>query len=153
VVGPGGEKLAGVLAESRGLRADGPAVFVLGVGLNVEGGALSDELRSERPVASLRELGAEIGLEEAEERLAAALERCVDRAASDPRAAYSAFFERCALARREVVVGGPECDVDGVWTALDPALGLRVEAADGRARHVSVAHARSVRSLEGGDGR
>ena len=150
VVGPGGAKIAGVLAESRGLRAVGPAVFVLGVGLNVDGSALSDDLRSERRVSSLREHGADVDVERAEDALAAALERRVEEAERDPRATFTAFFERSALANQRVVVVGAERDVEGVWTALDPSLGLRVEAAGEPTRYVSVAHARSVRPLERG---
>ena len=143
VTTPEGAKVAGVLAESRGLRPEGPATFVLGVGVNVHGTGPSDALRAERAVVSLADLCEAPPLREVEDALMAALERRAAEAVGDPPALYRGFFERCALAGREVTVRGAEQDVSGTWTGLDPALGLRIE--DGtRTRHLPVAHVRGV---------
>jgi BirA family biotin operon repressor/biotin-[acetyl-CoA-carboxylase] ligase len=145
VTTPAGAKVAGVLAESRGLRAEGPATFVLGIGLNVGGRGPSSALRAERPVASLDEVAPGLELADAEEGLLASLERRTAEVSQDPGALYAAFFDRCALGGERVLVEGAEQQVRGTWTGLDPFLGLRIEEG-GRARHLPVAHVRSVQS-------
>lgn len=152
LVSAAGEKIAGVLAESRGLKAGGPTVFVLGIGINVEGAALPLPLRAERPVISLRELGADVTVEDVERTLTRSLERRIEQVVDAPGEVYTAFFERCMLANRRVAISGAEREVPGTWTGLDPALGIRIEGEDGRTRHVSVAHARGVRALDPGHG-
>lgn len=143
VTTPGGAKLAGVLAESRGLRAEGPATFVLGVGLNVSGSGPSGALRAERPVASLGELAPTLDLALVEQDLVDALHARTQEVIEDAGQLYADFFQRCALAGERVTVEGAELVVTGQWTGLDPFLGLRVEDA-GKARHLPVAHVRSV---------
>ncbi|MDG1984227.1 MAG: biotin--[acetyl-CoA-carboxylase] ligase [Planctomycetota bacterium] len=146
VTTPGGAKIAGVLAESRGLRANAPTAFVLGVGLNVTGAGPSGALRAERAVASLDELSpapAPLDLASVEEALVETLERRTREVIEDASLLFSEFFERCALAHARVTVEGAEQEVTGSWTGLDPFLGLRIDAA-GRARHLPVAHVRSV---------
>ncbi len=139
-----GAKIAGVLAESRGLRADGPATFVLGIGLNVTGAGPSRTLRAERAVASLGDLAPDLDLASIEARLIAALQQRSQEIEEDAGGLYSDFFDRCALAGARVEVDGAEQQVVGTWTGLDPFLGLRVEDS-GRARHLPVAHVRGVR--------
>ncbi|MEM9381216.1 MAG: biotin--[acetyl-CoA-carboxylase] ligase [Planctomycetota bacterium] len=153
LVTPGGHKIAGVMAESRGLRANGPAVFVLGIGLNVDAAALPPHLHASRRVSSLSELSSGLALDEVEDTLARALEERVQEVSRAPETVYGAFFERCALAHRPVAVSGAQTGVEGTWTGLDPSLGLRIEGTDGTTRFVSVAHARGVRPLDRGFGR
>ncbi len=141
-----GAKLAGVLAESRGLRAEGPTTFVLGVGLNVSGRGPSPALRAARAVASLEEVAPDLELADVEEGLMAALRRRTTEVREDPSRLYAAFFDRCALGGTRVLVEGAEQQVTGTWTGLDPFLGLRVEEGD-RARHLHVAHVRGVRAV------
>ena len=138
-----GAKIAGVLAESRGLRADGPATFILGVGLNVSGPGPSETLRAERAVTSLGELAPDLDLASVETELVGALQRRTKEIGEDAARLYADFFDRCALAGARVQVEGAEQRVEGTWTGLDPFLGLRIEEA-GRARHLPVAHVRGV---------
>lgn len=145
VTTPGGAKVAGVLAESRGLRAEGPATFVLGIGVNVGGPGPSEALRAERDVAALAQLCDAPSLREVEDALVEALERRTREVLEDPGGLYEAFFLRCALAGAPVTVQGAEREVRGRWTGLHPELGLRVEG-EGRTRHLAVAHVRDVRS-------
>ncbi|MEM6673597.1 MAG: biotin--[acetyl-CoA-carboxylase] ligase [Planctomycetota bacterium] len=143
LVGPGGAKIAGVLAESRGLGAGRPALFVVGVGLNVAG--VPREIRMQRPVASLRELGGDLGVDAAGDQLAGALEARIGAMTESPTEEYRAFFERSLGAHEPVGVTVGETEVRGTWTDLTPDQGLRIAADDGRIRHVSIAHARDVR--------
>ena len=143
VTTPAGAKIAGVLAESRGLRAEGPATFVLGIGLNVTGRGPSPALRAERAVASLGEVAPDLTLADAEEGLLTALERRTAEVSEDPGRLYADFFDRCDLGGARVRVEGAEQQVMGTWTGLDPFLGLRIEEG-GRARHLPVAHVRGV---------
>lgn len=147
-----GAKVAGVLAESRGLRVGGSATFVLGIGVNVEATAVDGELRSERAVTSLEEMGSGIDVEAAEELALEALSARLEEANKDVNALYAAFFARCLQAGQIVEVSAPGSTVVGRWTGISPDLGLRIDALDpsaGRVRHVPIAHVRDVKIVTG----
>lgn len=97
-VGAGGEapKVAGVLIEGRA-SGDGGMDFVVGVGVNVRG-TLAAELRAERPVATLAELGVATTTAALGEALHAALIERVRGAEQRMDAARSAGFAAYARA-------------------------------------------------------
>ncbi|WP_419190968.1 biotin--[acetyl-CoA-carboxylase] ligase [Saltatorellus ferox] len=142
-----GAKLAGVLAESRGLRPGGTAIFVLGIGMNVMGTVPSESLDRDRPVISLESLGTAVTLEAVELLLLAALEVRVDQALENVASLYDDFYERCVQRGKGVVVDVAQTRVEGRFDGLTADGSLRIfDAAAGSYRRVSMAHVRSLRT-------
>lgn len=150
-----GAKLAGVLAESRGLRPGGPADYVLGFGLNVA--STVEELAvvesavasgTGRPATSLRAEGSTFDAETATRLAIAALERRAVEAMADAPGLFLAFFERCRVAQTRVrVVSGSKALV-GRFVALHPDDGLSLALDDGVRVNLPVAHVRSVDGID-----
>lgn len=144
-----GGKVAGVLAESRGLRATGAAIFVLGIGVNVLGRPASEELDRVRPTTSLDSLASSVSLEGAERALLEALEERVKQALRSPGSVYGDFYARCAQRGAEVAVDVGETRVTGRLEGLTPDGSLRLlDPVTGTHRRISIAHVRSVRALD-----
>ncbi|MEM8709619.1 MAG: biotin--[acetyl-CoA-carboxylase] ligase [Planctomycetota bacterium] len=140
------EKIAGVLAESRGLSESGPAIFVLGVGINVAEAVNESQLDRERPVASLAELGGSMTLDETLEQLLVRLGERVDQALQRPGSVYGAFFDRCQQSGRDVIVDVAGHEVEGRFEGLAGDGSLRLISREGTAKTFSIAHVRSLRT-------
>ncbi len=141
-----GAKIAGVLAESRGLNASSTAIFVLGIGINVMKPVSEEALDRQRATANLEELGEDVTLEAVELILLGALETRTMQAIESPEALYGDFFDRCVQSNRHVVVDVAETTVSGRLDALTADGSMRLfDPETGNHRSVSIAHVRSVK--------
>ena len=155
LVSKGGAKLAGVLAESRGLQSSAPTDYVLGVGLNVDQrpeslvqAPSSDPASKDLPATTLRAEGAALDVEAATRLTIEALEHRTELAAGDAAVLFTDFFARCRDANARVrVVSGRETVV-GVFRALHPEQGLTIIQDDGTRVDLAIAHVRSLRRVE-----
>lgn len=141
VVDPSGAKLAGVLAESRGLGASGPARFVLGIGLNVESAPVAVD---DREVTCLTDAGATLTVDVAETALLDALWTRIEEARARPSATFDAYFDRCLQAGHEVEVQVAGRTLRGRFDGIDPTRGVRLTAPGSGASWMSLAHVRSI---------
>jgi BirA family biotin operon repressor/biotin-[acetyl-CoA-carboxylase] ligase len=142
----GGAKLAGVLAESRGLDLSNPA-WVVGVGVNVAQRDFGPALEQARAVTSFAREGVQIDLSSVEERLVAALRVRVDMALVRTEALFEEAYGTLVQGGREVRVECAGEAVEGRFAALHPMRGLCIERAVGRA-WLPLAHVRSVELLD-----
>lgn len=161
-----GEKLGGILAESRGLRPGAPATYVLGIGVNLQAQALegtgSREALGGRPVAALIPASIVEGHADEEPRpdpeatLLAALRERTRVARADPGALFQSFFEHCLQAEKPVQVEIAGHAVSGIFAALDPVRGVCLTLEPGvagasrvpAARWLPLAHVRSMALIE-----
>lgn len=130
VVDARGAKLAGVLAETRGLDPRAPH-YVVGVGIDVAQREFPAQLETERPVTSLALLGCATELAAVEAALLEALPRRVAQVESDPRRLEEDYLAALGLHGSEVVVRGAQAETRGVLLGLDLELGLRLAGAQG----------------------
>ena len=133
VVAADGAKLAGVLAETRGLDPARPH-FVLGIGVNVRQRAFAAELARERAVTSLALLGSDATVEEVAERVLAALARRIAAIDREPARLCAQFVEAAGLAGARVRVRTGETWRAGELARVGLAEGLVLRAADGEQR-------------------
>jgi BirA family transcriptional regulator, biotin operon repressor / biotin---[acetyl-CoA-carboxylase] ligase len=148
----GDAKLAGVLVEARGFRAERPA-FVAGFGVNV------NQRREDFPAglsATSLALVAGRRFDRATvlRALLDALEPRVDQALSGAVGAefHQAYRRRSVLVGRRVALLDGDSPVEGVVTDLSASDGLLLRTDDGRHLHVLAEHAREVRPLTGRSG-
>ncbi len=143
-----GAKVAGVLAESRGLKGTGAAIFVLGIGINVMNSVLPESLDRTQPTTCLAELGEQVTLESVELTLLDTLKTRVTQGLISVESLYSDFYDRSAQRGVEVKVEIAENSVEGRFDGIDPDGSLRLFDSDsGTHRRVSIAYARSMRPL------
>jgi BirA family biotin operon repressor/biotin-[acetyl-CoA-carboxylase] ligase len=119
----GGKKVSGVLVEGVA-RADAPGYFVLGVGLNVNGDALPDELAATATTLRIARGGARLDRGEVFAGLCARLETRLDSVLrGDATAVLEALRARCDTLGTRVSVDG----VSGLAGAIadDGALVIR----------------------------
>lgn len=144
-----GRKVAGILVEARGFRAESPA-FVAGFGVNVNQRA--DEFPPE-----LRDVATSLAVRTGRlhDRAAvlcaalAALEPRVDMALSGRGTAelHESYRRRSVLLGRRVTLKDGDAPVDGFVADLSATDGLLLRTDDGRHRHVLAEHARDVRPV------
>ncbi|MFT7170354.1 MAG: BirA family biotin operon repressor/biotin-[acetyl-CoA-carboxylase] ligase [Paracoccaceae bacterium] len=152
VIAQNGAKLAGVLAESRGLQPGGAAVFVLGIGMNVIGHVPEEQLDRKRQVVTLEEIGCDVTKEALELILLAALEVRVLQAADAPETLYADFYARCVQGGHDVILEVGETTVTGRLEGLTPDACLRILDPDtGDHQRVSIAHVRKMRLKDSAD--
>lgn len=145
----GGKKLAGILVEVRGWRAESPT-FVAGFGVNVNHAAedFPEELRD---AATSLALLTGRRHDRADVLCAAllALEPRVEQALAGLGAAdlHDAFRRRSVLLGQRVRLLDGDVPVEGFVADLSATDGLLVRTDDGRHRHVLAEHARDVRPV------
>ena len=98
-----GKKLAGILAETRGLDPSQPS-YVIGIGLNVSQTDFPTTLTEERGVTSLAQEGLGAPLVQAEASLIHALAQRLSQAEIDPQGLGSDFLSASNLSGAEVQV-------------------------------------------------
>lgn len=143
-----GDKVAGVLAEARGLKATDDAVFVLGIGMNVMHSVLPETLDRQQPTTCLADLGDQVTLEAAERTLLDTLQTRVAQSLISAESLYGDFYEQSAQAGLEVEVEIAEKSVVGRFDGIDSDGSLRLfDAGSGTYRRVSMAYVRSMRPV------
>ena len=151
----GGAKIAGVLAEARGLDPARPHC-VLGLGINVAQRSFPEELVAERPVTSLALEGLEVTASEVLAALLPPLERRIERCAEDPEELAREYLEATGLAgaRVRVRTGGGERrgQLVGLTLAggveLGPQDGGAGEAARAGTVRIALGHVQGLRRAE-----
>lgn len=149
----GGRKVAGILVEARGFRADAPA-FVAGFGINVNAslGDFPDDLRA---TATSLVLGAsppgagQLDRGEVLRAVLEALEPRVDRVLAggpDP-SLHEEYRARSVLLGRRVELLDAGEPLRGTVADLSATDGLLLRADDGTCRHVPAEHVRDVRPV------
>ncbi len=165
LVNQDGAKLGGILAESRGLTPQGPATYVLGIGVNVHAEALEGPATAaalaDREVAALlpkgegqgqAQAGAKPGGHDPEVTLLAALATRTRVAREDSDALFQSFFRHCVQAGKPVQVEIAGHAVSGIFAALDAQRGVCLTPAPDAprgpgipaARWLPLAHVRSM---------
>ena len=148
LVSTSGAKVAGVLAESRGLKATGGAVFVLGIGMNVMHAVLPETLDRKQPTTCLADLGDQVTLESVDLTLLAALKTRVTQGLTSVASLYEDFYERSAQRGAHVRIEVADKGVEGRFEGIDPDGSLRLFDPDaGALRRISIAHVRSMKTL------
>jgi len=138
-------KIAGVLAESKGLGGRSPTIFVAGIGMNVCREVLPEALDRARPVVSLAQLAGNVTLETATARLLDSLQARVEQALERPGTLYGEFYGHCLLSGQEVVVDVAGQQVEGRFEGLGADGTVRlIDPATGSAKSVSIAHVRRL---------
>jgi BirA family biotin operon repressor/biotin-[acetyl-CoA-carboxylase] ligase len=159
-----GRKVAGILVEARGFRADAPC-FVLGFGINVlhapsdfpaelratatslamEAGATA-EAGHPAPAVPTREVVLRAVLEALEPLVACALGGVPAGRASAASIAsiHTRYRDRSVLLGRRVTLLDGDVPLTGVVADLSAADGLLLRTADGVLRHVRAEHAAAV---------
>ena len=139
-----GAKLAGVLAESRGYDPARPHC-VLGIGVNVAQRTFPSELRAERPVTSLAQLGIEADAERALatllEPLAERIERC-----RDAEALAAEYLEASGLAGEDVLARTASGEHRGRLVELSLTAGIALEGVPTR---LALGHVRALERAGG----
>ena len=118
-----GAKLAGILAETRGLDARRPS-YVLGIGLNVGQSRFPAELSRERAVTSLLQLGCRCSVQDAERALLAHLPQRLDLIEQDPDRLAHDFLAASGMAGTLVHLTEAGVERRGVLRALKLDRGL-----------------------------
>lgn len=141
----GGErpKLAGILVEARDFDPDAPQ-FVVGVGVNLKG-QLPGELRAERPVATLAELGLDTTPLELAAALQAELAEWVEVGASAPDQLCSEYLEATGLAGGQVEVELAGGTATGRLILIEPE-GLALLNADSELLRFGLEHVLALRA-------
>jgi len=145
----GNRKVAGVLVEARGFRAQAPA-FVAGFGVNVNQRAdqFPDELR-----ASATSLAVATGRRHSRAGVLAAalaaLEPRIERALAGGACVelHESYRRRSVLLGRRVTLLDADAPLTGFVADISATDGLLVRTDDGRHRHVLAEHARDVRPV------
>lgn len=141
-----GGKVAGVLAESRGLKPAEGAIFVLGIGMNVTNSVLPESLDRERPTTSLDELADQVTLEAVELTLLDRLKTRVTQACDSVETLYADFYERSAQRGVQVRVEVAEQTIEGRFDGIGKDGSLRLfDSESGTHRSVLIAYVRSMR--------
>jgi BirA family biotin operon repressor/biotin-[acetyl-CoA-carboxylase] ligase len=142
-------KVAGILVEARGYRADEPA-FVAGFGVNVNQTAddFPPELRGVATSLALR-TGRRHDRAAVLRAVLAALEPRVDQVLGAQAAAelHDAYRRRSVLLGQRVTLFDADARVEGFVADLSATDGLLLRTDDGRHRHVPAEHARDVRPV------
>lgn len=121
----GRAKLAGVLAESRGLDRAAPA-YVLGVGLNVAQESFPAELLEERQVTSLVQQGLAVEVSEVEEVLSRRIAERIQQTAGDLGGLSKGFLDATGLSGCEVEASTGAGTTVGVLLDLSLSEGIRL---------------------------
>ncbi len=142
-----GAKVAGVLAESRGVKATGGVVFVLGIGMNVLSSVLPESLDRAQPTSCLAKLGDQVNLHAVELTLLDRLKSRVTQALISVESLYSDFYERSAQAQLHVQVDIADQTIHGHFDGIEPDGSLRLlDRSTGTHQRVSIAYVRSMRT-------
>jgi BirA family biotin operon repressor/biotin-[acetyl-CoA-carboxylase] ligase len=140
-----GAKLAGVIAETRGLDPAAPH-FVVGIGVNIAQRRFPPELERERAVTSLALEGVHASVDEV---LRAVLDRLgarLEQARDDLEALADDFARAAQLHGAEVELAHGDQRTSGRLVELSFAHGATVESREGPIR-VALEHIRSMRAL------
>jgi len=145
----GNRKVAGVLVEARGFRAENPA-FVAGFGVNVN-------QRADEFPAELRESATSLAIATGRRHsragvlaaALAALEPRIESALAGDESAdlHDSYRRRSVLLGRRVTLLDADAPLTGVVVDISATDGLLVRTDDGRHRHVLAEHARDVRPV------
>jgi len=143
-----GKKLAGILAETRGLDPSQPS-YVIGIGLNVSQTDFPTTLTEERGVTSLAQEGLGASLVQAEASLIHALAQRLSQAEIDPQGLGSDFLSASNLSGAEVQVRCADQDHQG--RILDFEIGaepsLCLETGPGAITRLVAAHINGLQRI------
>lgn len=126
-------KLAGILAETRGLDPKRPA-YVLGIGINVSQTSFPAELLAERDATSLRLRGSQASVQDTEDLLLQYLSLRVDQLQHDPLRLETDFLVGLALRGEEVRASTSQEEVEGRLLGLSLEGGLHLATLYGERR-------------------
>ena len=146
VVDTGGAKLAGVLVESRGFRADDPH-YVAGFGVNVTRTEFPPELLEERPVTSLALCGVDSDAERLLESVLDELDAALTQLEAAPHILCSAFVERAGLYERDVEVIRADTTLRGRLLGLNLDVGLTLVSEDDAQVVIPLEHVSALRHI------
>lgn len=142
-----GAKLAGILAETRGLDPRAPHC-VLGIGVNVAQREFPAELRAQRAVTSLALCGIECTADALLERLLPPLGEQLERIESEPAAVLRDYHRATGLAGECVRVTLGDRELVGRWIALELDRGLVLDDGVGPPTFARLEHVRALSAAE-----
>ncbi len=147
----GDAKLAGVLAETRGLDPRAPH-YVAGIGINVAQRAFPRELLAERAVTSLALCAIDASVEQACDALLARLPARLDSIRRDPDELARDFTDAAKLRDAKLCVETSEGELVARLEALSIASGLRLRRDDGLVRSIPLELVREIRLARASSG-
>lgn len=142
-----GAKLAGILAETRGLDPRAPHC-VLGIGVNVAQREFPAELLAQRAVTSLALCGVDCTPDALLERLLPPLGSELERIERDPAAVLRDYHHASGLAGERVRVKSGDRELVGRWIALELDRGLVLDDGVGPPTCARLEHVRALSAAE-----